>query len=189
MTTTYGDGDRRQLANEDGAAEFITKRVDFGLLKRRRYTPGRASRHTRQTAAKPYGLPPTGDMTRLMACACVGQKGGQPPAGRSSRSADRARSAPLRAWHSAARSPAPRPGRHGSQGRFTRGQKASRQPVGIATVTPSSRQTVSGSSPRNSPTTAARLRRRDILPPPPNATVPDPRARSPSRRPTPTWFA
>jgi hypothetical protein len=46
-----------------------------------RYTPERASRHTRQTAAKPYGLPVTGEMTRLMACACVGQKGGWPPAG------------------------------------------------------------------------------------------------------------
>jgi hypothetical protein len=38
-------------------------------VDRWRYTTERASRHTRQTAAGPYGLPMTSDMTRLMACA------------------------------------------------------------------------------------------------------------------------
>src|SRR3954468_4492389 len=72
--------------------------IGGGEVDRWRYTPERASRHTRQTAAKPYDLPVTGDMTRLMACACVGQKGGRPPEGRSSRAAGRARSAPPRVW-------------------------------------------------------------------------------------------
>jgi two-component system response regulator (stage 0 sporulation protein F) len=34
MVTAYGDDERRQRANEYGAAEFITKPVDFDLLKR-----------------------------------------------------------------------------------------------------------------------------------------------------------
>jgi CheY-like chemotaxis protein len=34
MVTAYGDEERRQRANEYGAAEFITKPVDFDLLKR-----------------------------------------------------------------------------------------------------------------------------------------------------------
>jgi CheY-like chemotaxis protein len=33
MVTAYGDDERRRLAGEYGAAEFITKPVDFGLLK------------------------------------------------------------------------------------------------------------------------------------------------------------
>ena len=32
MVTAYGDDDRRRLAGEYGAAEFITKPVDFDLL-------------------------------------------------------------------------------------------------------------------------------------------------------------
>ena len=35
MVTAYGDEERRCRANEDGAAEFITKPVDFDLLKER----------------------------------------------------------------------------------------------------------------------------------------------------------
>ena len=35
MVTAYGDDERRQRATEYGAAEFITKPVDFDLLKRR----------------------------------------------------------------------------------------------------------------------------------------------------------
>jgi DNA-binding response OmpR family regulator len=31
--TAYGDDERRRLAGEYGAAEFITKPVDFDLLK------------------------------------------------------------------------------------------------------------------------------------------------------------
>src|SRR3954451_16644394 len=50
-------------------------RCAAGAADRRRYTPERASRHTRQTASKPYGLPVTGERARLIACACVGQKG------------------------------------------------------------------------------------------------------------------
>ena len=33
MVTAYGDDERRRLAGEHGAAEFITKPVDFDLLK------------------------------------------------------------------------------------------------------------------------------------------------------------
>ena len=33
MVTAYGDDDRRRMANEYGAAQFITKPVDFDLLK------------------------------------------------------------------------------------------------------------------------------------------------------------
>jgi CheY-like chemotaxis protein len=33
MVTAYGDDERRRLAGEYGAAEFITKPVDFDLLK------------------------------------------------------------------------------------------------------------------------------------------------------------
>src|SRR5215213_1651909 len=50
------------------------RRFAVGGADRWRYIPERASRHTRQTAAKPYGLPVTGEMMRLMACACVGQR-------------------------------------------------------------------------------------------------------------------
>jgi CheY-like chemotaxis protein len=35
MVTAYGDDERRRLASEYGAAEFITKPVDFDLLKTR----------------------------------------------------------------------------------------------------------------------------------------------------------
>src|ERR1700680_2942333 len=35
MVTAYGDDDRRRRAAEHGAAEFITKPVDFGFLKQR----------------------------------------------------------------------------------------------------------------------------------------------------------
>jgi DNA-binding NtrC family response regulator len=34
MVTAYGDEDRRRVAQECGAAEFITKPVDFDFLKR-----------------------------------------------------------------------------------------------------------------------------------------------------------
>ena len=34
MVTAYGDDERRRRASEFGAAEFLTKPVDFGLLKR-----------------------------------------------------------------------------------------------------------------------------------------------------------
>jgi CheY-like chemotaxis protein len=33
MVTAYGDDERRRLAEEYGAAEFVTKPVDFDLLK------------------------------------------------------------------------------------------------------------------------------------------------------------
>jgi two-component system, response regulator, stage 0 sporulation protein F len=33
MVTAYGDNERRRLADEYGAAQFITKPVDFDLLK------------------------------------------------------------------------------------------------------------------------------------------------------------
>src|SRR3982750_4670448 len=35
MITAYGDDERRRRADEDGAAEFLTKPVDFDLLKER----------------------------------------------------------------------------------------------------------------------------------------------------------
>ena len=35
MVTAYGDDERRQRANEHGAMEFLTKPVDFDLLKER----------------------------------------------------------------------------------------------------------------------------------------------------------
>jgi CheY-like chemotaxis protein len=34
MVTAYGDDDRRRQARESGASEFVTKPVDFDLLKR-----------------------------------------------------------------------------------------------------------------------------------------------------------
>ena len=33
MVTAYGDDERRRLAEEHGAAQFITKPIDFDLLK------------------------------------------------------------------------------------------------------------------------------------------------------------
>jgi DNA-binding response OmpR family regulator len=33
MVTAYGDDERRRTAGDYGAAEFITKPVDFALLK------------------------------------------------------------------------------------------------------------------------------------------------------------
>ena len=43
MVTAYGDDERRRRANENGAAEFITKPVDFEMLKERlRQLPGAA---------------------------------------------------------------------------------------------------------------------------------------------------
>src|ERR1700757_1948454 len=33
MVTAYGDDERRRLAGEDGAAEFLIKPVDFDFLK------------------------------------------------------------------------------------------------------------------------------------------------------------
>jgi len=45
MVTAYGDDERRRMADEYGAAEFITKPVDFDLLKAQlRQLPGTASR-------------------------------------------------------------------------------------------------------------------------------------------------
>jgi CheY-like chemotaxis protein len=41
MVTAYGDDDRRRRAGEYGAAQFITKPVDFALLKRQlQHLPG-----------------------------------------------------------------------------------------------------------------------------------------------------
>jgi CheY-like chemotaxis protein len=34
MVTAYGDDERRRMAREYGAAEFVTKPVDFDMLKR-----------------------------------------------------------------------------------------------------------------------------------------------------------
>jgi two-component system chemotaxis response regulator CheY len=43
MVTAYGDDERRRRADEHGAAEFITKPVDFDMLKERlRQLPGGA---------------------------------------------------------------------------------------------------------------------------------------------------
>ena len=43
MVTAYGDDERRRRAGEYGAAEFITKPVDFEMLKERlRQLPGSA---------------------------------------------------------------------------------------------------------------------------------------------------
>src|SRR3954451_13500866 len=43
MVTAYGDDERRRRANEYGAAEFLTKPVDFDMLKKRlRQLPGAA---------------------------------------------------------------------------------------------------------------------------------------------------
>jgi len=43
MVTAYGDDERRRRAHEYGAAEFITKPVDFDKLKERlRQLPGAA---------------------------------------------------------------------------------------------------------------------------------------------------
>ena len=42
MVTAYGDDERRRAANQYGAAEFVTKPVDFDLLKRQlQNLPGR----------------------------------------------------------------------------------------------------------------------------------------------------
>jgi hypothetical protein len=63
-----------------------------------------------------------------------------------------------------------------------------RHPVSVAAVTPSSRERVSRSSPRNSRSTAALLRWRDILPPRPSAAAPDPCARAASSSRASAWF-
>ena len=43
MVTAYGDDERRRMADQFGAAEFITKPVDFDLLKAQlRQLPGTA---------------------------------------------------------------------------------------------------------------------------------------------------
>jgi len=43
MVTAYGGDERRRRAGEYGAAEFITKPVDFAMLKERlRQLPGSA---------------------------------------------------------------------------------------------------------------------------------------------------
>src|SRR3954453_4864050 len=51
--------------------------------------------------------------------------------------------------------------------------KVSRHPVRVAAVTPSARESVSRSSPRNRRNTASRLRLRDMRPPRPNPTPPE----------------
>ena len=44
MVTAYGDEERRRVAGQCGAAEFITKPVDFEFLKKRlQNLPGRAA--------------------------------------------------------------------------------------------------------------------------------------------------
>ena len=44
MVTAYGDGERRRRAGEYGATEFLTKPVDFEMLKERfRELPNRAA--------------------------------------------------------------------------------------------------------------------------------------------------
>jgi CheY-like chemotaxis protein len=44
MVTAYGDDERRRIADEHGAAEFINKPVDFDLLKKQLQSlPGRAA--------------------------------------------------------------------------------------------------------------------------------------------------
>jgi DNA-binding response OmpR family regulator len=44
MVTAYGDDERRRLAGEYGAAEFVTKPVDFDQLKAQlRSLPPRAA--------------------------------------------------------------------------------------------------------------------------------------------------
>jgi len=40
MVTAYGDDERRQRAEQHGAAEFITKPVDFNLLKQQLHQLG-----------------------------------------------------------------------------------------------------------------------------------------------------
>src|SRR3954470_4121316 len=67
-------------------------------------------------------------------------------------------------------------------------RKPSCQTVSVAAVTPSSRETVSRSSPRSSRSTAAVFRWRDILPPCPGATAPDLCGCCASPGPAPTWF-
>lgn len=74
------------------------------------------------------------------------------------------------------------------QHRLIIGQKVSRQPLGVAGVTPRLRDTVFRSSPRRSRSTAAVLRCRDIRPPRPSAAVPASRARSASPGRASTWF-
>lgn len=45
MLTAYGDDERRRQASEYGAAEFLTKPVDFALLKNQlRQLPSAAAR-------------------------------------------------------------------------------------------------------------------------------------------------
>jgi CheY-like chemotaxis protein len=44
MVTAYGDDERRRVASERGAADFVTKPVDFDNLKRQlqQFAPPRA---------------------------------------------------------------------------------------------------------------------------------------------------
>jgi CheY-like chemotaxis protein len=64
MVTAYGDDERRRRAGELGAAEFVTKPVDFDRLKARASCPPqrtngpRQPRKSRNAAARSFGLSP-----------------------------------------------------------------------------------------------------------------------------------
>ena len=148
--------------------------------------PERASRHTRQTPARPYGLPLTGEMAWLMLRRPKGRAASRTAIFSFSRSRSisaapslvfsrsLSSSSPVVDLAVNAASPAAR--------------KASRHPVSVAAVTPSERDTSSRSSPRSSRSTAAVLRGRDILPPGPGDAAPDSRGRSASPGRVPTFL-
>src|SRR5436190_4227753 len=125
-------------------------------------------------------------MRRLMASACVEQKGGRSPESdlldqqvTLDQRRPEPRLQPIALQFFTAAGPA-------RQGSVAASEEASCQLVNVAALIPSSRETVSRSSPRNSRSTAALLRCRDILPPRPSAATPDScgRSASPGRPPT-----
>src|SRR5215203_5819803 len=138
----------------------------------------RDARQARHTRARPEGRPLEGETVRLMAATSGGPKGAWPPRQRSWLPATRAQAASRPASSSGARSPAPRqrwtvwrdwPHRPPRRCPAIR----SGSPVRVAAVTPSARESISRSSPRNRRNTASRLRWRDRRPPRPKPTAPE----------------
>jgi CheY-like chemotaxis protein len=71
MVTAYGDEERRRRADECGAAEFLTKPVDFELLKRQlRHLPGpQVKRNSSRAGGGGSGCGPcTGSRPRCGGC-------------------------------------------------------------------------------------------------------------------------
>ena len=64
MVTAYGDEERRRRANEYGAFEFVTKPVDFDMLKEQlRQLPTRPTRPAARRCLRPRSSPSMTSLT------------------------------------------------------------------------------------------------------------------------------